>query len=182
MRALAAIAAVVAAATLPTAAAAKGFATVRVCGPESCATLDDRALASRVASPQETVDPPAASSYYRLDILFEAGDASSSYSTLFVPAEGLIASNAGGLLWYVPRTDALGALRAAIADLEPFAAPRAWPRYIESPDPRVQLPTAAADGGSRLPVGLAGAALLLALVVGLSVVVRRQRLPRPSRA
>lgn len=180
MKAIVAVLTLVAA-LLPAAAGAKGLATVRVCGPDRCATVDDRAIATRVSSPQETVDPPGTAPYYRLDIAFDAGEATSSYSTLFVPDEGLIASNAGGLLWYVPRTDALRALMAASRELEPYGAPRSWPRYVQTPDPGWVSSDTAGDGRSWGRAGLAAAAVLLALVLA-AAFARRTRLPRPSRA
>lgn len=181
MRAIAALATVFLAALLPAALQAKGSATVRACGPRECAPVGDGTLAAHVASPQETVDPPAVSPYYRLDIGFGAGESASSYSTLFVPAEGLIASNAGGLLWYLPRTEAFGALREATRGVDPYAVPRAWPRYVETPDPSWFSGDPAADGRSWAPVGIAGGVLLLALAVSAGL-ARRLRLARPSRA
>ena len=96
MRSLAWLVVLLVSLALPAAAVAKGLATVSVCGPEECAQVEDRELAARIAGPQETVDPPAAAAYYRMPIAFEGGD---GYSTLFVPSEELIATNAGGLLW-----------------------------------------------------------------------------------
>ena len=159
---------------LPAAAAAKGLATVTVCGPQECVQLEDRELAARVASPQETVDPPAPAAYYRVRIAFDGRD---GYSTLFVPNEELIATNAGGLLWYVPRTDALRSLQAAVSGLEAHEAPTAWPRYIEAVDPQ---PTQARSTGrfawSRL---LAVGALMVASA---AFFVARHRVWRPTPA
>lgn len=181
MRAIVAVVPLLAAALLPAVAGAKGLATVRVCGPDGCATVENGVIAARVASPQETVDPPGTAPHFRVDIAFSGGEATSSYSTLFVPDEGLVASNAGGLLWYVPRTDALRALLAASRRLEPYGTPRSWPRYVQTPDPAwVSAETA---GGARSwgRPGLAAAALLLTLVLA-AALARRTRLPRPSRA
>ena len=167
MRSLACTAFLLGSLAVPTAAAAKGLATVIVCGPEECVQLEDRELAARVASPQETVDPPFPAAYYRVRIAFEGGDA---YSTLFVPSEELIATNAGGLLWYVPRAEALRSLQAAVKDLESHAAPRAWPRYIETTEPQ---PTPAGWTGR---FGWSWLLAVAALVVGGSALLAGRRL------
>lgn len=176
MRALVSLLVVLAGLLLPAAASAKGEATVRVCGPTECVLLEDRLLGAHVASPQETVDPPPASRFYRLEIAFETGATREAYWALFAPEEGLIATNAGGLLWYVPRTDALRALEAATRELEAYPEPSAWPRYVEAADsPARSTPTA--DGaGDWVPTGIAAGALLLAVAAG-ALLVRRARPP-----
>ncbi|HET9324072.1 MAG TPA: hypothetical protein VFO03_09350 [Gaiellaceae bacterium] len=181
VNAIAALFAVLAALALPATAGAKGRTMVTVCGAEECSQPTGGDLAARIASVQETVDPPAPAQYYRVDITLEIGDGSTAYSTLFVPAAGLIASNAGGLLWYEPRPEAIRTLRAATKDVEPFDRPRAWARYIEPPDLTQAAPTAT-DGRSGVPLGIAGAALLLAIAGGgVHLARRRQVLPRPRR-
>ena len=173
MRSLACLVVLLASLVLPAAAAAKGLASVSVCGPAECAQLEDRQLAARVASPQETVDPPAPAAYYRVRIAFEGGDA---YSTLFVPGEQLIATNSGGLLWYVPRTDALRSLQAAVSGLEAHEAPTAWPRWIENAAPQAtQLSTSRFDWIWPL----AAAALMVAVAAFLAA---RRRIWRPTPA
>jgi hypothetical protein len=174
MRSFACLVVLLTSLAVPTAAAAKGLATVTVCGPADCVQLEDRELAARVASPQETVDPPAPAAYYRVRIAFEDGEA---YSTLFVPSEELVATNAGGLLWYVPRTEALRSLQAAVRDLESHTAPRAWARYIETTEPQ---PTPA---GSTGRFGWSWLFAVVALVVGGSALLAgRRRVWRPRSA
>lgn len=165
MRSFACLVVLLASLTVPTAAAAKGRATATVCGPADCVQLEDRELAARVASPQETVDPPAPAAYYRVQIAFEGGD---GYSTLFVPSEELIATNAGGLLWYVPRTEALRSLQAAVRDLESHATPRAWPRYVGTTEPK-------AMSGSTSRFGWSWLFAVVALVVGGSALLAGRR-------
>jgi hypothetical protein len=174
MRSFACLLVVLASLALPTAAAAKGLATVTVCGPQECVQLEDRELAARVASPQETVDPPAPAAYYRVRIAFDGRD---GYSTLFVSSEKLIATNAGGLLWYVPRTDALRSLQAAVSGLEAHEAPAAWPRYIEAVDP--QATSARSTGRFDWSWLLAALALV---AVGTAFLVARHRVWRPTPA
>jgi hypothetical protein len=173
MRALTCVVVVLASLALPVAAAAKGLATVHVCGPEECVQLEDRELAAQVASPQETVDPPAPAAYYRARITFDGRD---GYSTLFVPSEELIATNAGGLLWYVPRTDALRSLQAAVEGLDAHGAPPAWPRYIETVNPPAVPSSTGRFNWSRL---LAAVALVVA---GAAFLVARHRVWRPTPA
>jgi hypothetical protein len=173
MRSLACLVVVLGSLALPAAATAKGMATVSVCGPEECVQLEDRELASRVASPQETVDPPAPAAYYRLRISFEGGD---GFSTLFVPSEELIATNAGGLLWYVPRTDALRALQAAVRGLEAHAAPTAWPRYIETTNSQAMPRSTGRFDWSRMLVAVA------LVVAGGAFFVARRRIWHPTPA
>lgn len=174
MRSFACLLVVLASLAVPVAAAAKGLATVTVCGPQECVQLEDRALAARIAIPQENVDPPATAAYYRMRIAFDGRDA---YSTLFVPGEELIATNAGGLLWYVLRTDALRSLQAAVSGLEAHEAPTAWPRYIEAVDPHA-LP---ARSTGRFAWSWLLAALAL-MVAGAAFLVARRRVWRPTPA
>jgi hypothetical protein len=134
MRAFVLLGAVVVALALPALANAKGLTTVRVCGVERCVTLGDRQQAATVTSPQDTVvEPPRPAAFHRLDIATEAGEYQDSYSALFVPSAGLIAADEGArraLIWYVPRTDALQQLRAAIRGLEAYEAPASWPNAV----------------------------------------------------
>ena len=174
MRSFACVIVVLASLALPAAAAAKGLATVTVCGPQECVELEDRELAARVAIPQETVDPPAPAAYYRMRIAFDGRD---GYSTLFVPSEALIATNAGGLLWYVPRTDALRSLQAAVSGLEAHEAPTAWPRHIEAVEPHAM--PARSTGRFDWSWVLAAVALVVA---GAAFLVARHRVWRPTPA
>jgi hypothetical protein len=173
MRSFACLVVLLASLAVPTAAAAKGLATVTVCGPADCVRLEDREVAARVASPQETVDPPAPAAYYRVQIAFEGGD---GYSTLFVPSQELIATNAGGLLWYLPRTEALRSLQAAARDLESHAAPRAWPRYIETTGPQATPASTSRFGWSWL------LAVVALVVGGAALLAGRRRVWRPRPA
>ena len=164
---------------LPTAVQAKGMATVQVCGEDGCVTLADRP--AYVLSPQETVfEPPPVARYYRLDITLEAGGEQQRRSNLFVPSSGLLAANAGAdgvLLWYVPRTEALNQLRPAIAELEAFEAPTAWPLVAGSASARASV----ADGRDWTPyIVVAGLIVLTLSAVGLAA--RRLRVGRPKTA
>ena len=179
MRAFVLLAAVVVALALPALANAKGLTTVRVCGVEHCVTLGDREQAATVTSPQETVlEPPRPEPFYRLDIAIDAGEYRDSYSALFVPSAGLIAADEGArraLIWYVPRTDALQQLRAAIRGHEAYGAPTAWPDAV------AEMPVAEETPQPFSPYVPWGVAVLL-LLGGCALGAHRIRVRRPKTA
>jgi hypothetical protein len=159
----------VAALALPQAAQAKGQATVRVCGPENCVTLDDGV--AYTLGPAETVpQTPPTAAYYRVDVSFEAGRKRETSSSLFVPSSRLLAATADGsglrgLLWYVPRAEALAQLAPAIRGLEPYEPPAAWPVRVER--------SAATEPAAAFPYRVAaGAALMLLAIAAFGRLIR----------
>jgi hypothetical protein len=172
MKAIAVLVAALAALALPAAALGKGRNTVQVCGPAACTTLEDRAGARYVGSPQEGVfEPPRPSQYYRLYITAEAGTYRHTYSSIFHPEAGLIGVDEGArrvLYWHVPHTETLQELGVATRDLEPYDAPSSWPLAVGSL-------SAPQTGTDRSSYELVVAAFLIVLA-GAAVVVRRAQM------
>ena len=175
MKAIGVLVAALVALALPAAALGKGRNTVQVCGQEACTTLEDRAGARYVGSPQEGVfEPPRPSQYYRLYITVEAGTYRHTYSSIFSPEAELIGVDEGArrvLYWHVPHTETLQELRAATRELEPYDAPSAWPNAVGS----LSAPETNGDPGSH---ELLFVAFLLALAGGTVVARRAQISPR----
>lgn len=173
MKAIAVMVAALAALALPAAALGKGRNTVQVCGQEACTTLEDRAGARYVGSPQEGVfEPPRPSQYYRLYITVETGTYRHTYSSIFSPEAELIGVDEGArrvLYWHVPHTETLQELRLATRDLEPYDAPSSWPNAVGS------LSAPETNGDRSDAYELAFAAFLIVLA-GAAVVVRRAQM------
>src|ERR687895_236385 len=127
MKGIAVLVATIVTLGLPGAALGKGRNTVQICGSEACTTLEDRAGARYIGSPQEGVlEPPRPSAYYRLYVTVEAGTYRHTYRGIYSPSEGLIGVDEGArrfLDWHVPRTETLHELRAATRGLEAYDAP-----------------------------------------------------------
>jgi hypothetical protein len=172
----------VASLVLAPAVEAKGTATLRVCGEDACVTLADRA--AYVLSPQETVfEPPPVARYYRLDVTLVAGREPQRHSLVFVPSSGLLAANAGAdraLSWYVPPTEALNQLRPAIAELEAFEAPTAWPLAVEEAA-AASARASVADGRDWTPY-IVAAGLIVLTLAAFVLAARRLRVRRPKTA
>jgi hypothetical protein len=177
MKAIAILAATLAALALPGAALSKGRNTVQVCGPEACTILEDGAGARYLGSSEEDVfEPPRPSRYYRLYVTAEAGTYRHTYSAIFSPSERLIGVDEGArriLYWHVPRTETLQELRAATRELQAYDAPAAWPSAVGD--------LSTTTGSDRRTSELAVAALLLALAVGVGM-VHRIAMRRPGTA
>jgi hypothetical protein len=175
MKTIAALVAALAALGLPGAALGKGRNTVQVCGPEACVTLEDRAGARYIGSPQEGVfEPPRPSPYYRLYVTVEGGTYRHTYSGIYAPSTALIGVDEGArrvLYWHVPATETLQELRVATRELEAYDAPSEWPLAVGD------LP-AAETGRDRDSFDLAPVAILLTLAAGAIVVRRAQVSPR----
>lgn len=134
MKAMTVLVAAVAALGLPGPALGKGRNTVQVCGPEACTTLEDRAGARYIGSPQEGVfEPPGPSAYYRLYVKVEAGTYRHTHFGIYSPSEGLIGVDEGArraLYWHVPHAETLRELRAATRELGAYEAPPRWPLAV----------------------------------------------------
>jgi hypothetical protein len=169
MKAIAVLVTALVALGVPGAALGKGRNTVHVCGPEACTTLEDRAGARYIGSPQEGVfEPPRPSAYYRLYVTAEAGTYRHTYSGIYSPSEGLIGVDEGArrfLYWHVPRTETLQELRAATRGLEAYDAPSKWPLAVGA------LPATKAERG-RESSGPVIVVLLLALAGGAGIAVQ----------
>jgi hypothetical protein len=163
----------------------KGLTSVRVCGESECVALSDEPQAAHIMSSAEGVfEPPKPGPFYRLDIAIDAGTETHSFSNVFVPGEELIAANVGAeraLVWYVPRTEALRLLEEATRDLEPYAAPAAWPPKIAALNGLTAPPPVTSDGANWRPWALAVGALMVALSAG-GLLARRLRLRHTATA
>jgi hypothetical protein len=114
---------------LPTQALAKEVSAMKLCGPGACTTLRDRALLTPLvtnAGPQAPTPRPAP--FYRVTILVsEPGHGLvGAWKTWYVPSAELFQGRDEGNspYWYAPSADALAYVRAQLARVEPYAAPR----------------------------------------------------------
>jgi hypothetical protein len=178
---------VVAALALAATASAKEIQTAQACGPDQCGDLDKDGTMLILNSGGSVSQPPPTAEYYRLDFVFaEPGTPDhNAFSHLFVPSKGLVAfgDENGGVAWFPIYGQALDTVRQATRDVQPFAAPAAWPTSID--DPIFKLPVTASaapsDGTTWRPWAVGIALALLALAVG-ALLARRTRVRRPETA
>ena len=129
---LAAFGAVLAA---PTAASAKNISELKLCGPSSCATINDKSvldewMRSGDGGPAGT--PPLAP-YYRFDITVRAGEGESfdngktsqTWSQWYVPSTHSMRgeSESGAAAWVVESGRAAEILGNAVRSVDPYPAP-----------------------------------------------------------
>jgi hypothetical protein len=169
-------------------AAAKELQTAQACGPNGdCAAMDKDGTMLLLNSGGSVTPPPPTAEYYRLYFVFAEPGASdhNAFSHLFVPSKGLVGfgDENGGVAWFPVYGEALDAVRNATRNLEPFAAPAAWPTSIEDPifSPGEPSSPAPANGTNWRPWAVGLGLVLLALGVG-AVLARRTRVRRPTTA
>jgi hypothetical protein len=174
------VAITLAALALASGASAKNVTVAQACGPDECVGVQDRQHLTTLLGGGGSMPPPTAA-YYRLDFTFESPDGTHrvSHSSLYVPSKRLAATEgrSGGVVWFPVDRAATGLMAGATRDLEPFAAPNAWPtRYA---DRMFSQTTRSADAGEPnwRPWMLAGVAVLLALSAALFA---RARVRRPE--
>ena|SRR5215210_567926 len=180
--------ALIAALALAASASAKELKSAQVCGvDDQCAPLQDRDGTNAITNFTSPSPPPPTAPYYRLDFVYgEAGGPDiNAFSHLFVPSKNLVAAGgetAGTIVWFPVSGAALEVIRNAAADLQPYAAPVAWPSSIDDPiftpttNPKPSPVGEAARDWTPWLVG--AAAILLALAAG-GLLARRMRVRRP---
>jgi hypothetical protein len=164
---------------LASGASAKNMTVAQACGPFECVTLRDRQHLTTLLGGGGFAPPPTAA-YYRLDFTFELPDGAHrvTHSSLYVPSKQLAATEgpSGEVVWFPVDRAAAGLMARETSDLEPFAAPSAWPaRYGDGAFSRT---TRRVEGDMSWTPWLAGTAVLLALGVG--VLFARGRVRRPE--
>lgn len=176
-----------AAMALAATASAKEIQTAQACGPDQCGDLDKDGTMLILSSGGSVSQPPPTAEYYRLDFVFaEPGTPDhNAFSHLFVPSKGLVGfgDENGGVAWFPIYGQALDTVRQATRDVQPFAAPPAWPTSIGDPifKPPATVTPAASDGTNWRPWALGSALVLLVLAVG-ALLARRTRVRRPETA
>lgn len=144
MRTPVGVALAAAALTLASAAAAKGpleAGSVEICGPESCAAIEDEALLGWLgelrAGGQTPGTPPPVGPFYELrgEVL-----------AWVLPDAAAVRSNMGGSSWYPLAPGLAEALRRAAAGVDPFPAPRITNVYLDEREAVEATPYAALLG------------------------------------
>jgi hypothetical protein len=171
----------IAALAMASGASAKNMTVAQACGPDDCVRLEDRQAVTTLLGGGGSTPPPTAV-YYRLDFTFESPDGAQrvTHSSLYVPLTHLAATEGrtGDVVWFPVDRAAAGLMDRATRDLQPFAAPSAWPtRYADRVFTRTTR-TAAGNEAGWTPWLLAGVAVLLAL--GLGAFLAQARLRRPE--
>lgn len=176
-----------AALALAATASAKEIQTAQACGPDQCGDLDKDGTMLILNSGGSVSQPPPTAEYYRLDFVFaEPGTPDhNAFSHLFVPSTGLVGfgDETGGVAWFPIYGQALDTIRQATRDVQPFAAPAAWPTSIDDPifSPGEPSSPAPANGTNWRPWAVGLGLVLLALAVG-ALLARRTRVRRPTTA
>jgi hypothetical protein len=134
-RTLLLLALVGAALAAPTAANAKNISEVKLCGPSSCATVDDKTVLERWlrAGDGGPTGTPAIGPFYRFDVVvtaapgetFENGKTSVTMSQWYVPSAHAIRGEgeSGAAAWVLLSGRADAIFSSATSGVDPYAAP-----------------------------------------------------------
>lgn len=146
------VAAAIATPALASGASAKNMTLAQACGPDDCVPLQDRhALTTLLGGGGSK--PPSTAPYYRLDFTFESPDGAQrvTHSSLYVPSRQLAATEGSSrdVVWFPVDRAAVGLVERAARDVEPFAAPAAWPTSYGDPIISRTLETRAQDEGAN---------------------------------
>jgi hypothetical protein len=114
---------------LPTPALAKEVSAMKVCGPSDCTTLRDRALLTPlVTNAGAHAATPRPAPFYRVTLrVSEPGHGLvGGWKTWYVPSAALFQGRdeSNSPYWYAPSARALAYVRAQLADIDPYPAPR----------------------------------------------------------
>jgi hypothetical protein len=124
----------------------------RVCGESACAAVENDPSAVVVLYARAARSQPPPLPYFR--VYYRGSGAPAHY---FVPAHNVVAStDSRDRRWFQIDGAPLDAIRAAIHDLEPFAAPEAWPVGRDSAATPLR-----SLGTASLLIALTGAVLAL---------------------
>lgn len=128
MRTFAAVSvAAVTAAVAAAPAAAKEITSVKVCGPDACASAAGTGVRQAFRGPQEerfAPYPPAVSEYYRVELGYGArGRTLHEVSSWFVAKAGSVRPADGSARWSVVPALQLAGLRQLAANVKPFPRP-----------------------------------------------------------
>jgi hypothetical protein len=159
--------------TAAPAASAKQITKAQVCGPDSCATVDDQqARAARVdGGPPRT--PPGAAPFYDVRITMAEGDQTHRFGFVAVPSKGALRADDG--TWMVMPPELVALVRKLAGDQKPFPASQLT-GAAPPPEPR---PASAASGDDS-PLWPEGAIIALIAIVASAGVVRFSNRYRPA--
>lgn len=177
---------VVAALSLTSPALAKDLTKAQACGESGCVALPrdengDGLIQLRGSEGRPPAPPPKAAPYYTLNWEFgrpSKDGPSVRFVTLYVPSADLVAApgmDLGSIEWFGASKRVLEKVRAAVRNLEPFAAPKRWQPEIFTATQLSSPPSS--EGRARTNWLLAGSASLLALAIA-AFSARRLRVRR----
>jgi hypothetical protein len=168
----------------PLVAQAKERDRAQICGVSGCVVIvDEHPLEQH---PLGAVAAPPPEEFYVLSFTGSAGTAvPERFAMYYVRSRRILAANGatrGSLTWFPATEQAIEALEAAIAEIEPFPQPAAWPAELKSAG-RVAFPGDAVPeipDGSGIAWPLVAGSLVAVLLLGLGslAIVRRSRRPR----
>jgi hypothetical protein len=134
-RTLLLLAAVTAVLGAPTVAAAKNVSELKLCGPSSCATINDRAVLERWMQSGDggATGTPLPAPYYRFDVTvraaagesFDNGKTSVTWSQWYVPSAHAVRgeSDSGTAAWVVESGRAATIFHDVLSGVDPYPAP-----------------------------------------------------------
>jgi hypothetical protein len=130
------VAAAIATLALASGASAKNMTLAQACGSDECVPLQDRQALTTLLGGGGS-QPPTTAPYYRLDFTFESPDGIQrvTHSSLYVPLWRLAATEgpSRNVVWFPVDRAATRLMERATRDIEPFAAPAAWPTSYGDP-------------------------------------------------
>ena len=165
-------------------AEAKELEDAQICGRSGCIEITDAQRLEQL--PVGAIAAPPAGSFYVLSFtVWDGGSVPEHFAMYYVASERLLAANGatpGSLTWFPATEQAVAALETAIARIEPFPHPSAWPAELKSPARVAALNDAVTEGasGSGVAWPLVTSSLMVALLLGFGsfAIVRRSRPPR----
>lgn len=129
------LAAITAALAVPSGALAKNISELKLCGPSSCATIDDKSILQQWMQSGDggPTGTPSLAPYYRLDVTvtagpgetFENGKTSLTWSQWYVPSAHAVRgeSESGAASWVVESGRAAEIFTNAVHGVDPYPAP-----------------------------------------------------------
>jgi hypothetical protein len=168
----------------PATAASKEIGSLKVCGPDECHAVTNRAaMRAFLEGGYETLAPTRGGTFYAVTArMRHEGQDAGGYTVRYVPAVNLLRAEAeyGKHKWLRPAGVTARALRRAARGLRPYPADRLGPVREPSPAPaegppaRVSSP-ARGDGSSQLGLAGGAGALVIALLAATLLIRSRGR-------
>lgn len=155
------------------AASAKEITKAQVCGPDSCATVDDQQARAALVNGGPPRKPPGAAPFYDVRITMAEGDQTHRWAFAAVPSKGALRADDG--TWLVMPPEVVALVRRFAGDQKPYPASE-----LTGAAPPAEPRPASAASGADSPLWPEGAIIALIAIVAAAGVVRFSNRYRPA--